>query len=310
MTSYLLFNLLVTYNRLHDLKRALEAYELQTNSPAYIIVVNNCSTDGTEEYLKGWTLIPHTVEKYVINMESNTGGAGGFYAGLEKAAAMDAEWVWVSDDDAFPYPDAFEQMLEKYATLMEPKKEKVSALCSAVINKGQIHLQHRNYLEVTPLKVKIINSTQEDYRKEYFEMDIFSYVGTAMSLAALKEVGLTDKDLFIYGDDQEHSIRMRRYGKIYCIPSSKVQHDTPGFSTKEFFWGHYYHYRNHLLIVRKYYPFKFVLRWIKRYVVNVLFNTSNSKEEKQLLNAAYLDALKGKKGIHEIYKPGWKPGGG
>lgn len=298
---------LVTYNRFSDLKKALKAYESQTRLPAYIIVVNNCSTDETKEYLEEWQCVRSVIKKFVVNMEENTGGAGGFYAGLEEAVKMDAEWVWVSDDDAFPYPDAFEQMINKYTSMIEQKKTTVSALCSAVINKGEIHLQHRNYLKLTPFKVKLISSSQEDYQKGYFEIDIFSYVGTAINLDALKKVGLTDKDLFIYGDDQEHSIRLRKYGKIYCIPDSKVQHDTPGFSDKVLFWGHYYHYRNHLLIVRKYYPFRFVIRWIKRYAVNVLFNLRDSKEKKELLNAAYLDALKGKKGIHETYRPGWKP---
>lgn len=45
---------LVTYNRIEKLKKTLECYLTQTVPPKYILVVNNCSTDGTGEYLCQW----------------------------------------------------------------------------------------------------------------------------------------------------------------------------------------------------------------------------------------------------------------
>ena len=45
---------LVTYNRLPLLKKALHLFETQTVSPEYILVVNNASTDGTTSFLKEW----------------------------------------------------------------------------------------------------------------------------------------------------------------------------------------------------------------------------------------------------------------
>lgn len=42
---------LVTYNRLDCLKITLQRYASQTLQPAYVVVVNNASTDGTEAYL-------------------------------------------------------------------------------------------------------------------------------------------------------------------------------------------------------------------------------------------------------------------
>lgn len=34
-----------------------------------------------------------------VPMEENTGGAGGFSAGVERAFELGAEWFWVMDDD-------------------------------------------------------------------------------------------------------------------------------------------------------------------------------------------------------------------
>lgn len=39
-------------------------------------------------------------------MEENTGGAGGFSAGVERAFELGAEWFWVMDDDVAVEPTA------------------------------------------------------------------------------------------------------------------------------------------------------------------------------------------------------------
>lgn len=45
---------IVTYNRLNYLKKALDCYDQQTKMPNYLIIVDNHSTDGTSDYLDGW----------------------------------------------------------------------------------------------------------------------------------------------------------------------------------------------------------------------------------------------------------------
>ena len=69
-------NVIVTYNRLNDLKVCIENVKGQTYKNLDILVVNNGSTDGTTEYLAAQTDIK------VIN-QNNLGGAGGFYAGMK-----------------------------------------------------------------------------------------------------------------------------------------------------------------------------------------------------------------------------------
>ena len=101
---------IVTFNRLECLKKALKKYEEQTKRPKYLLVVNNNSSDGTMEYLKIWEQEQSEIQKVVVNLPCNTGGAGGFHAGMEKALELDCDWIWVSDDDAYPEPDALKSM--------------------------------------------------------------------------------------------------------------------------------------------------------------------------------------------------------
>ena len=75
-----------------------------------IVVVNNGSTDGTQAWLA--TLSDPRV--IVLNLPSNSGGAGGFKAGSQYLCDnVDSDWVFFYDDDAWPESDA----LEKFAQL-------------------------------------------------------------------------------------------------------------------------------------------------------------------------------------------------
>ena len=50
MNSYL--SVIVTYNRKDKLKKAIECLKKQTFKPEKIIIIDNASTDGTQDILK------------------------------------------------------------------------------------------------------------------------------------------------------------------------------------------------------------------------------------------------------------------
>ena len=91
---------IVTFNRLEKLKSALVHYHKQTKPFKYMLIIDNHSSDGTVEYLKKWEATEENYQKYCIYLDENTGGAGGFYYGMEKAKTLSADWIWISDDAA------------------------------------------------------------------------------------------------------------------------------------------------------------------------------------------------------------------
>ncbi|MGY0248530.1 glycosyltransferase, partial [Klebsiella michiganensis] len=100
--------LIVTYNRLEKLKLTI-ANTVKLNFTA-IVVVNNGSTDGTQ----AWLATLSDTRVIVLNLPSNSGGAGGFKAGSQYLCDnVDSDWVFFYDDDAWPESDA----LEKFAQL-------------------------------------------------------------------------------------------------------------------------------------------------------------------------------------------------
>ena len=134
---------LVTFNRLDKLKVALDKYDKQTLVPEYILVVDNHSNDGTKEYLEQWVGEEAAYKKYVHTLSSNTGGAGGFYKGMEEAVKLDAEWIWLSDDDAYPRPDCIHQRIrvacQRLLHLVGEKRQTGVALC-AIQQIGRAHV--------------------------------------------------------------------------------------------------------------------------------------------------------------------------
>lgn len=215
---------LVTYNRIDKLKKALEKYDNQTYKPEYILIINNNSNDGTKEFLNQWINKELGYKKYIYNLEENIGGSGGFYIGLEEAKKLSADWIWVADDDAYPEENAFEEInkLSKEIDFVD-----YSAICGKIINNGKIDLEHRRRIKKGIVGIKEYNVTEEEYGREYFYIDSFSYVGTLINKEILKKVGSTLKDLFIYYDDTEHSYRLKQEKPIICVPAVIINHDSP-----------------------------------------------------------------------------------
>jgi len=99
----------VTYNRRDYLARLLPSLLASTRPLDAIYVVDNASTDGTVDWL---------IESYGANpvvvpvpLETNSGGAGGFHAGVVRAFRDGHDWFWLMDDDVTAIPDGLEGLL-------------------------------------------------------------------------------------------------------------------------------------------------------------------------------------------------------
>lgn len=289
---------IVTYNRVEKLKKCLQLFDLQTVKPKYIIVINNKSTDNTKEYLENWANIKAEYEKYNIENEANLGGSGGFYKGLKEALNLNADWIYVSDDDAFPEIDTIEKC-EKFLGEYKDNK-KLVAFCTKVLDKGKIAHIHRKTIKKGIFKLKEKSSKEEDYRKDFFEINTFSYVGAVMNKELLIRYGITNKEYFIYYDDVEHSYRLSKYGKILCVPSIIVHHDSEPSSNKANS-KIYYFIRNRLIwyksVGKRFYYYELFKRRIILIVRKILRQNTKSQN---LIKQALKDAKKNKMGKYDI----------
>lgn len=297
---------IVTYNRLEKLKKALDCYEKQTCSFRNLILVDNCSTDGTREFVDDWSKKQSPFPKIVIHTQENIGGAGGFYTGQKEAMRLDADWVYVADDDAYAAPD----MVEKFYHFIDTHDvSRVSAVCGAVYGTdGTLSYGHRSFFKIENKRFVRWNAVDDDYHKDFFEINFLSYVGSFIRVAAMRRVGLVNRNYFIFYDDTEHSLRLKKYGPIYCVPVIKIEHETIPTKTRvtnnyTVSWKDYYGCRNEMRMLLKHYPSVAVsifYSFFKHY-----FRDYSNRKKKKLVKDAYFDALIGRMGIHSLYRPGW-----
>lgn len=295
---------IVTFNRMKKLEDTLEAFANQTCKPNYIVVVDNCSNDGTAAFLKKWADIDEGYTKYVITTEHNIGGSGGFYTGLNFAEVLSADWIWVSDDDAIPRISAIDEA-HKFLQKNDTYLNSISAICGAVVNDGQYDFGHRKTIYSRGVKSLCENSKQEDYSSD-FEINAFSYVGTILNKNKLKEVGLPKRDYFIWYDDTEHSLRLSKVGKIVCIPSIVIDHNVPK-DNNEITWKTYYGVRNGLDTMRIHFKQCFYWAVLKELIKGLLNELYRHNLYEKIRLDATLDVLRNRFGLHPVYRPGWKP---
>lgn len=292
---------IVTYNRLNKLKKAIESYEKQTISLRNLIIINNASDDGTREYLDQWKEKKNNFTKYVINLPENIGGSGGFNVGQELALTLNSDWVFIADDDAYPE----RSLIEKFQNLVSTKDFRDYAAISILVRNSDntVALDHRQFFNIKKLIPKRISSKVSDYGKEEFECDLISYVGTFINSNALKTVGTCRKDYFIYGDDTEHSIRLTKYGKIACIPSIEIYHDCGMNENRsdKYDWRSFYGVRNtiNLLLLnnKKFAAFS--------YGAKVILSRIKRRDYKglELAYKAIKNGINNKLGIDPVYCP-------
>lgn len=297
---------LVTFNRLNDLKKTLAAYEAQTVAPSFVMVVDNKSTDGTDQYLTEWAAQEKRFSHKVLSLSENMGGSGGFYAGMAAALKTDCDWVFVADDDAVPHADMLERLIS-FAETHPKETDEAAALCTSVNNQGRREGIHRCRIEKSVMGYWEKYIPESEYKKEFFYADIYSFVGAMIRRSALEKGGLAREDFFIYNDDYEHAVRISKVGKIICVPSSVMDHIDNLNYEKQATWRDYYATRNAVIMHRTHFGvYAGVTRALRRLLV--AFSTLNPEKIK-VVWIGIMDGYTEKTGKHPVYRPGWKPKG-
>lgn len=103
-----------TYNRSHLAGESIKSVINQTFNNIEIIVVDDCSTDGTEQVIE--EIIKKDIRVRYVRTEKNLGGAGARNRGV---SASHGKYIAFLDDDDEAFPGWIEKSLEKIKTLPE-----------------------------------------------------------------------------------------------------------------------------------------------------------------------------------------------
>lgn len=203
---------IVTYNRLQLLKECIEAVNNQKIKPNKIVVVNNNSSDGTEEFLK-----TQENENFIVDtVTSNKGSSYGFSRGVEMMRDLNVDWQLIIDDDAI--------IDENYIqNISEHLSDTYKAYSGTVLQKEEPALLHRRRLDKKSNN-PLVPVPKEEYNNETFEYDITSFCGLFISNEVVRKMELPKRELFTQFTDTEYSIRLREITKVLNVNAAKLNH--------------------------------------------------------------------------------------
>ena len=239
---------IVTYNRADLLRRCLDGLASSSRQPDAVFVVDNASTDHTRQVLSARQDLP----LHAIHSEENLGGAGGFHLGVGEAYAAGHDRIWLMDDDVVPARDTLSVMMaHPGAALMAVREDTDGRLCE----KAATVFDLANPLAVRPKR----ETVEERYRRRdamppEVALENVAFEGFMVQRRVVDAVGLPDPGFFIFYDDVDYALRIRRAGfPVLGLRDAVLvrqldfdqQHDMRS-------WKGYYMYRNLFVVHLRY----------------------------------------------------------
>lgn len=211
-TSKNVLIVVVTYNRLPDLKKCVESIKEQSYNDFDILVVNNGSSDGTKEWLNSKT------DELKCIHQDNLGGAGGFYAGMKYMYENGYKWALLMDDDGITDKDELRCLMEGYSEVV--KKEGRDVILNAlVVNKDDHNVTSFMWARGSGRSNKVV-----DLQREKYFCDIHPFNGTLVKREIVEKIGFIKKEMFIWGDEEEYMARARYNGYGTCTLTSAIHY--------------------------------------------------------------------------------------
>ncbi len=214
----------VTWNRRDLLLESLAALRAQTHSLRALVVVDNASTDGTDDVLASETGLD------AVRLEQNTGGAGGFAVGIEQALVHEPDLVWLLDDDTIATPTACAELVRVWQEYADLAGRPAAVLASKVVWTDQ-----RDHPMNTPRRKPGVTRAELAAAERVGATPIrsASFVSIMCDASVVRERGLPLADYFLWNDDFEYSTRLiRDRVGLYC-PGSLVVHKTRLFGSTD-----------------------------------------------------------------------------
>ena len=225
---------MTSFNKREDVRKNLAAIRVQTRPFDAVIVVDNHSSDGSQEMIR--SEFPEV--QLVVMPHDRYGACETFNIGFATAGT---DFIAILDDDIVMPPDWNEKMLRK----SESEPPSTALISSQVLEPGtpQWYLEH------------------PDVNRERY-MATFRGCATLARRSVIEACGWYDPDFFIYGNERDLAARVLNAGyRILQYPGVVVQHGTP-FGMKTGRRSLYYHVRNLWWYLFKHAPASQIARFV------------------------------------------------
>lgn len=250
----------VTHDRPEQLRRTIAALlEASPSVLAAVLVVDNASPPESVDWLDSLDESRLTL----LRLTENTGGAGGFEAGMRHAVAhLEPDWLVLMDDDARPEPGALECFqkldLTGWDALAAAVRHPDGTLCE--MNRPTLN----PFLHPRVLLAALMGRGRDAFHLSERDFDLpelrpvdgASFVGFFMARHVIDRSGYPDGKLFLYADDAIYTQAMTRAGFRLAFASRlRFIHESSTFSAQDArirpLWKVYYYHRNLIFLYRE-----------------------------------------------------------
>lgn len=207
----------LNYRGKNCLKDCLASLENLDFLEKEIIVVDNASRDGSLEEAE--RLFPHFV---FVRHEENVGFAKGMNAGIRRALANGADYVWLFNNDA----EADEKSL-KFLVNVAEKNPQAGLLSPVVTGKdGKRTWFAEGRINPARMRTEHAPANPRKLSEECYESEYLSGCALLVRKEVIKKIGFLDEDFFLYYEDADYSLRARQAGfTLLVVPAARVRHN-------------------------------------------------------------------------------------
>ncbi len=205
--------IILNWNGWRDTVECLDALKDCTYPQLTVIVVDNGSSDDSVARIRA----AHP-DVLLLESGSNLGFAGGNNIGIRYGLAHGADYLWLLNNDTKPAPDALSALVAK--ALTDEHIGAVASICYYADSPSTVQAWAGSRVN---LWIGYGRITTQPHSDDWFD----TLNGTSMLVAriALEDVGLLDQSFFLYWEDTEFCLRLRKKGwRIAAAPNSRVLH--------------------------------------------------------------------------------------
>ena len=242
----------VTHNRLSLVQRCYQKIKDQSYLPSEILIIDNDSNDGTQEYFKSINC------SYI--RQSNSGSSGGWNTAIAYALENKFDAIWLMDDDGYPDCKALEYLSNNL-------DDKHSCISSVVLNENSESKFVFPFPKIYKINLPVIFGIPRKYYsikeiKERLNDQLYPYAhlfnGALIPIRAIRKIGNVSREFFMFGDEVDYFYRLSSVGKISTFFDAKHYH--PDVSLRKLDNKKIYFYLRNSIILNKKYFNHFLLR--------------------------------------------------
>lgn len=208
--------ILVTYNNIEYTKKCIKSIFQKTAYPNYeIIIVDNLSVDGTQDYLK--ELEKEYDNITIILNDDNLGFAAGNNVGIK---ACKGQYIILLNNDTVVTRGWITSMIKH---LDKNNIGMVGPVTNSIGNESQINV---TYKDINDMDEFALNYTTLHHDELYENIQVLAMFCVAIKRDVLEKVGLLDENYKIgMFEDDDYSIALRLKGyEVACVEDVFIHH--------------------------------------------------------------------------------------